>query len=63
MIPFYPKNSNNFGANINLEIYATEINAFPDNRKLQCISNLKKEYPRVIKLQQPPTANLFQMYV
>lgn len=32
MIPFYPKHSNNFGVNINLEIYATEMNAFPDNR-------------------------------
>lgn len=63
MIPFYPQYSNSFGANINLEIYTTEINAFPDNRKLQCISNLKKGYPRVIKLKEPPTVNLFQMYV
>jgi len=32
MTPLYPKYSNNFAANINLKIYATEINALPDNR-------------------------------
>lgn len=32
LTPFYPKYLNNFGANINLKIYATEINALLDNR-------------------------------